>query len=125
MEIVRVETKQAVLRRLPRPGETERQVKNQMKAKQDAAGKRSNEEMLRSGSYGQMAVKLCVPSILIMLVMVIYHMADVFFVGQAGDPNMVAAVSLASPMFSILSGLGVLLGNGGCTAQHEQGAVED
>ncbi len=77
---------------------------------------RSNEEMLRSGSYRQLAVKLCVPSILIMLVMVIYHMADVFFVGQAGDPNMVAAVSLAAPMFSILSGLGVLLGNGGCTA---------
>ena len=116
MNIVRVETKQAVLRRLPRPGETERQVKNQMKAKQDAAGKQSNEEMLRSGSFRQLAVKLCVPSILIMLVMVIYHMADVFFVGQAGDPNMVAAVSLASPMFSILSGLGVLLGNGGCTA---------
>ena len=78
--------------------------------------KQTNEEMLRSGNYRQLAVKLCVPSILIMLVMVIYHMADVFFVGQAGDPNMVAAVSLASPMFSILSGLGVLLGNGGCTA---------
>jgi Na+-driven multidrug efflux pump len=51
-----------------------------------------------------------------MLVMVLYHMADVFFIGQTGDANKVAAVTLASPMFSILSGLGVLLGNGGCTA---------
>ena len=76
----------------------------------------SNEEMLRSGSYRTLAVRLCVPAVLIMLVMVIYHMADVFFIGQTGDANKVAAVSLASPMFSILSGLGVLLGNGGCTA---------
>ena len=76
----------------------------------------SNEEMLRSGSYRTLAVRLCMPAVLIMLVMVIYHMADVFFIGQTGDANKVAAVSLASPMFSILSGLGVLLGNGGCTA---------
>ena len=76
----------------------------------------TNEEMLRSGNYWTLARKLCVPAILIMLVMVLYHMADVFFIGQTGDPNKVAAVSLASPMFSILSGLGVLLGNGGCTA---------
>ena len=76
----------------------------------------SNEEMLRSGSFGTLARKLCVPAILIMLVMVLYHMADVFFIGQTGDANKVAAVTLASPMFSILSGLGVLLGNGGCTA---------
>ena len=76
----------------------------------------SNEEMLRSGSYRQLAVKLCVPAILIMLVMVLYHMADVFFIGQTGDPNKVAAITLASPLFSILSGFGVLLGNGGCTA---------
>ena len=76
----------------------------------------SNEEMLRSGDYRTLALKLCVPAVLIMVVMVLYHMADVFFIGQTGDPNKVAAVSLASPMFSILSGLGVLLGNGGCTA---------
>ncbi|MBR0408495.1 MAG: hypothetical protein IJI53_10695 [Clostridia bacterium] len=76
----------------------------------------TNEEMLRSGNYWTLARKLCIPAILIMLVMVLYHMADVFFIGQTGDPNKVAAVSLASPMFSILSGLGVLLGNGECTA---------
>ena len=76
----------------------------------------TNEEMLRTGNYWTLAKKLCLPAVLIMLVMVIYHMADVFFIGQTGDPNKVAAVSLASPMFSILSGLGVLLGNGGCTA---------
>ena len=76
----------------------------------------NNEEMLRSGAFRTLVGKLCVPAILIMLVMVLYHMADVFFIGQTGDANKVAAVTLASPMFSVLSGLGVLLGNGGCTA---------
>nr|AHF23781.1 Na+-driven multidrug efflux pump NorM [uncultured bacterium Contig140] len=76
----------------------------------------TNEEMLRSGPFRTLVGRLCVPAVLIMLVMVLYHMADVFFIGQTGDPNKVAAVTLASPMFSILSGLGVLLGNGGCTA---------
>ena len=70
----------------------------------------SNEEALRSASFGKLARKLCIPAILIMLVNVIYHMADVFFIGKVGDNNMIAAVSLASPMFSIL------LGTGGCTA---------
>lgn len=76
----------------------------------------ANEETLRSGNYWQLARKLCVPSILIMIVTVLYHMADVFFIGQTGNPDMVAAVTLASPMFTVLSGLGVLFGNGGCTA---------
>ena len=76
----------------------------------------NNEEMLRSGNYWSLALKLCVPAILIMLVNVLYHMADVFFIGQTGDPNKVTAVTLASPLFSVLSGLGVLLGNGGCTS---------
>ena len=87
-----------------------------MLRKEKPINKTANEEMLRSGNYWTLARKLCLPAILIMLVMVLYHMADVFFIGQTGDPNKVAAVTLASPMFSILSGLGVLLGNGGCTA---------
>ena len=87
-----------------------------MQKKQASSGATANEAMLRSGSFWTLAGRLCVPAILIMLVMVLYHMADVFFIGQTGDPNKVAAVSLASPLFSILSGLGVLLGNGGCTA---------
>ncbi|MBR2823779.1 MAG: MATE family efflux transporter [Clostridia bacterium] len=87
-----------------------------MQHNQTSSSATANEEMLRSGSFWTLARKLCIPAILIMLVMVLYHMADVFFIGQTGDANKVAAVTLASPMFSILSGLGVLLGNGGCTA---------
>ncbi len=74
-----------------------------------------NEQMLQKGSFLQLVINLCVPAIVIMLVMVIYNMADTYFIGKTGDPCKIAAVSLCGPVFSILSGLGTLLGSGGCT----------
>ncbi len=74
-----------------------------------------NEQILKQGSFGKMVLHLCVPTIVIMLVMVLYNMADTYFIGKTGDPNKIAAVSLCGPVFSILSGLGTLFGSGGCT----------
>lgn len=74
-----------------------------------------NEKLLREGSFGQLLLKLCIPAIVIMVVMVVYNMADVFFIGKLKDPYMIAAVGLSGPVFSILSGLGTLFGSGGCT----------
>lgn len=74
-----------------------------------------NESLLREGSFGRLLLNLSVPSIIIMLVMVLYNMADVFFIGKLNDPRMIAAVGLAAPVFSILSGFGTLFGSGGCT----------
>ncbi len=51
-----------------------------------------------------------------MLVVVIYNMADTFFIGQTGDPMQVAAVSLATPVFMVLMALGNLFGIGGSSA---------
>ena len=76
----------------------------------------SSEELLRSGGFGLLLAKLSAPAVLVTLVMVLYNLADVFFISRTGDPNKVAAVSLASPMFSVLTGIGLLLGQGGCTA---------
>lgn len=75
-----------------------------------------NEMMLRKASFGKLLLNLCIPTIIIMVVMVVYNMADVFFIGKTGNPYMIAAVSLCGPLFSILSGLGTLFGSGGCTA---------
>ena len=75
-----------------------------------------NETMLREGSYRKLCLNLCLPTVIIMVVMVVYNMADIFFIGKAGNPDMIAAVSLCGPLFSVLSGLGTLLGSGGCTA---------
>lgn len=75
-----------------------------------------NQEMLEKASYPKLLLNLSLPAVIIMLVMVLYNMADTFFIGQTNDPSKIAAISLSSPIFSILSGLGTLLGSGGCTA---------
>ena len=72
-----------------------------------------NQKLLAEGSFPQLLLRLCVPAVVIMLVMVVYNMADTYFIGQTGDPGKVAALSLCAPFFSILSGLGTLFGNGG------------
>lgn len=42
---------------------------------------------------------LAIPTMLSMLVTIVYNMADTYFVGQTGDPNQVAAVTLTMPIF--------------------------
>lgn len=77
---------------------------------------KKSEKMLAEASYPKLVLNLCLPTIVIMLVMVIYNMADTFFIGQTGEPAKIAALSLCGPLFTILSGLGTLLGSGGCTS---------
>ena len=59
---------------------------------------------------------MAVPTMISMLVVVIYNMADTFFIGQTGDPMQVAAVSLATPVFMVFMALGNLFGIGGSSA---------
>ena len=44
-----------------------------------------------------------------MIVMVLYNLADTFFIGQTGDKAQVATVSLAMPIFLLLMAFGLLL----------------
>ena len=64
----------------------------------------------------KLMLKMCIPSVITILIMQIYHMADVFFIGKLGSPAMVSGLSLASPVIAILSTVGVLVGGGGCAA---------
>ncbi len=59
-------------------------------------------------------VKLSVPTVITTMIMLVYNLADIFFIGQTHDGLQVTAVSLCSPVFSLLSGVGMLFGNGGC-----------
>lgn len=58
---------------------------------------------------------LCVPALVSIVVMMLYNMADMYFVGWMDDYAQVAAVSLAGPVFSVLMGISTTIGNGGCT----------
>ncbi len=75
-----------------------------------------NEKLMREGSIAQLLVKMSFPVILIMMVTVLYNLADVFFIGRFGDRYQLAAISLAGPVFSTISAFNTLIGFGGCTA---------
>lgn len=57
---------------------------------------------------------LALPSMLGMLINIVYNLADTFFVGQTGDANQVSAVSVAMPLFLFFLAIGNLFGVGGC-----------
>lgn len=58
-------------------------------------------------------LSLAVPTVISQLIMVLYNMADTFFVGQTGDPNQVAAANLCMPMIIFLTGIANMFGIGG------------
>lgn len=76
----------------------------------------SNEKTLREAPVGKLLPTMSLPVIVVMLVTVLYNMADVFFMGRTGDAVQVAAISLAGPVFSVISAISTLIGFGSCTA---------
>lgn len=76
----------------------------------------NNRELFEDAPVGKAVAVMAVPTMISMLVVVIYNMADTFFIGQTGDPMQVAAVSLATPVFMVFMALGNLFGIGGSSA---------
>lgn len=70
-------------------------------------------EVFSSMPVGQAVFKNAVPSIVAMLMVLVYNLADTFFIGRTHDPYQVAAISLASQAFVIYSALGTVFGIGG------------
>ncbi len=75
-----------------------------------------NKELFENAPVSKAVATMAIPTIISMLVVVIYNMADTFFIGQTGDAMQVAAVSLATPVFLIFMALGNLFGIGGSSA---------
>ena len=74
---------------------------------------RTKEQVLfEDAPVSRAVISLVIPTVISQLITVIYNMADTFFIGQIGDPNQVAAVSLCMPMFIFLTGLANLFGIG-------------
>ena len=73
------------------------------------------EELFERAPVWKSIFKMCLPTVVVMLVMTVYNMADMVFVGQTGIAAQVAAVSLASPFFLLQMTLGTWIGGGGCT----------
>lgn len=72
-----------------------------------------NSEIFESAPIPRAVAKLALPTMLTMLVNVLYNMVDTYFIGRTGDPNQVAAVSIATPIFLFLMAAGNIFGVGG------------
>ncbi|EET61907.1 MATE efflux family protein [Marvinbryantia formatexigens DSM 14469] len=72
------------------------------------------EQLFRDAGVWKAIANLAVPAMISMVVMLLYNMADMFFVGQAGNTAQVAAVSIAGPVFTLIMAVGNMLGGGGC-----------
>lgn len=76
----------------------------------------TNKELFENAPVSKAVAVMAVPTIVTMLVVVIYNMADTFFIGQTNDAMQVAAVSLSTPVFMLFMALGNLFGIGGSSA---------
>ncbi len=61
----------------------------------------------------QAVLKNALPAMLAMLMVLVYNLADTFFIGQTKDALQVAAVSLATPVFLMFMAAGTIFGIGG------------
>ena len=73
----------------------------------------TNEKVFKDAPVQQAVLKMAIPTVVSSLVLVIYNMADTFFVGQTHDAFQVAAVSLTNPVFVMYMALANLFGIGG------------
>ena len=69
--------------------------------------------MFQNMSVSKAVIKNVIPAMIAMLMVLIYNLADTFFIGQTHDAYQIAAVSLATPVFLIFMSVGNIFGIGG------------
>ena len=74
-----------------------------------------NEALYRDKPIWTAIWSLVIPSVLTILVMVVYNLADMFFIAMLGDDAQVAAVAVVSPVFSVANAIATTIGAGSCT----------
>lgn len=70
-------------------------------------------EAFRQAPIPVLVWKNTVPAIAAMILVMVYNLADTFFIGKTGNPYMVAAVSLAMPVYLLFMAVGNIFGAGG------------
>ena len=75
-----------------------------------------NQDLFERMPVPKAVAAMDIPTIISMLVTLVYNMADTYFIGQTNNSLMVSAVSLTSPIFTFLTAFGNLFGIGGSTA---------
>jgi len=68
--------------------------------------RKDNIALMEQAPAAESIITLALPMMLSMIAQMVYNMTDTFFIGQTGDPNMVAGISLAMPLFMVSQGIG-------------------
>lgn len=76
-------------------------------------GNNKNLEVFSSMPVPKAVMKNALPAMAAMLMVLVYNLADTFFIGQTHNALLVAAVSLATPVYLSFMSLGTLFGIGG------------
>jgi len=69
-------------------------------------------ELMENAPVWRAIIKLGLPTMLSMIVQGVYNITDTFFIGMTGDPDLIAGISLAFPLFMLTQGIGSMLGVG-------------
>lgn len=72
-----------------------------------------SEAIFRDAPIPKAVLSNILPSMIAMVMVLIYNLADTFFIGQTNDPLMVAAISISTPVFMLFMSVGMLFGIGG------------
>lgn len=70
-------------------------------------------EVFHNAPVSQAVFKNALPAMAAMLMVLVYNLADTFFIGQTNDALQVAAVSLTTPVFLMFMAVGTVFGIGG------------
>lgn len=77
------------------------------------AAVQKNQALFETMPISQAVRQMAVPAVISQIIVLLYNLADTFFIGKTNDPYMVAGVSLILPVFNITMALGTLIGTGG------------
>ncbi len=70
-------------------------------------------ELFSSGKVSTAVLKNAIPAMVAMLMVLVYNLADTFFIGQTHDDLQVAAVAMCTPVFLMFMSVGTVFGLGG------------
>ena len=62
---------------------------------------KENKQLFEQMPVPKAVMTMAVPTVIAQLIILIYNMADTFFIGRTNDPMMVAGASLILPLFNV------------------------
>lgn len=71
-----------------------------------------NHELFTTMPVGKAVAKLAIPTVVSQIIVILYSLADTFFIGQIGDPNQIAGLSITFPIYTLLTAVANLFGIG-------------